>query len=90
MIVKLPEPKSLKDIRSFLGHIGFYKRFFKELSKIARPLTNLLGKDVPFNFDKEYLQALEELKQRLVSAPIILAPYWLDPLKSCVTPPIMP
>jgi len=78
---KLPEPKSLKDIRSFLGHAGFYRRFIKEFSKIARPLTNLLGKDVPFNFDKKCLQAWEELKQRLVLAPIILAPDWTRPFE---------
>ena len=51
VIAKLPEPKCLKDIRSFLGHAGFYRRFIKEFNKIARPLTNLLGKDVPFHFD---------------------------------------
>ena len=62
VIAKLPEPNSLKDIRSFLGHAGFYRRCIKEFSKISRPLTNLLGKDVPFNFDKECLQAWEELK----------------------------
>ena len=37
VIAKLPEPKYLKDIRSFLGHSGFYRRFIKEFSKIARP-----------------------------------------------------
>jgi len=47
VIAKLPEPKCLKDIRSFLGHASFYRRFIKEFSKIARSLTNLLGKDVP-------------------------------------------
>ena len=52
VIAKLPEPKCLKDIRSFLRHAGFYIRFIKEFSKIARPLTNLLGKDVPFHFDE--------------------------------------
>jgi len=62
VITKLPEPKSLKDIRSFLGHAGFYRSFIKEFSKIARPLTNLLEKDMPFNFDKECLQAWEKLK----------------------------
>jgi len=90
VIAKLHEPKSLKDIRLFLGHAGFYRRFIKEFSKISRPLTNQLGKDVPFNFDKECLQDWEELKQRLVSAPIISAPYWTDPSKSCVTPTIIP
>ena len=53
VIVKLPPPKSIKDIRSFLGHAGFYRRFIKDFSKIARPLTNLLAKDVPFNFNDE-------------------------------------
>ena len=80
VITKLPEPKCLKDIRSFLGYASFYRRFIKEFSKIARPLTNLLGKDVPFSFD-ECLQAWEELKQRLVSAPIISVPDWTRPFK---------
>jgi len=63
VIAELPEPKYLKDIRSFLGHAGFYRKFIKEFSKIARPLTNLLGKDVPFYFDNGCLQACEELKK---------------------------
>ena len=41
-IAKLPMPKCMKDIRSFLGHADFYRRFIKDFSKIARPLTNLL------------------------------------------------
>jgi len=55
VIAILPEPKCLKDIRSFLGHAGSYRRFIKEFSKIARTLTNILGKDVPFYFDEECL-----------------------------------
>jgi len=51
VIAKLSKPKYIKDIRSFLRHIEFYKRFIKEFSKIARLLTNLLDKDVPFYFD---------------------------------------
>ena len=47
VIAKLPIPKCVKDIRSFLGHAGFYRRFIKNFSKISRPLTNLLAKDVP-------------------------------------------
>jgi len=50
VITKLPPPKSIKDIRSFLGHVGFYQRFIKDFSKIARLLTNLLAKDVLFDF----------------------------------------
>jgi len=81
VIAKLPEPKCLKDIRSFLGHAGFYRRSIKEFSKITKLLTNFLGKDVPFNFDEECLHAWEELKQRLISAPIISAPDWTRPFE---------
>ena len=48
---KLPMSKCVKDIRSFLGHVGFYRWFIKNFSKIARPLTNLLVKDEPFMLD---------------------------------------
>ena len=65
VIAKLPEPKRLKDIRSFPGHASFYRRFIKEFNKIARSLTNLLGKDLPFYFDDGCLKAWEELKQYL-------------------------
>ena len=51
VIAKLPIPKYVKDIRSFLRHAGFYHRFIKNFSKIARSLTNLLAKDVSFIFD---------------------------------------
>ena len=53
IIAKLPPPNSIKHIRSFLEHVGFYRRFIKDFSKIARPLTNLLAKDVPFDFNDE-------------------------------------
>ena len=46
VIAKLLMPNCVKDIRSFLEHAGFYRRFIKDFSKIARPLTNLLVKDV--------------------------------------------
>jgi len=74
VIAKLPEPKCLKDIKSLLGHAGFYRRFIKEFSKIIRPLMNLLTKDMPFHFDDGCLKAWKKLKQKLVSAPIISAP----------------
>ena len=52
-ISRLPPPSSVRAIRSFLGHAGFYRRFIKDFSKISRPLTKLLEKDAPFIFDKE-------------------------------------
>ena len=48
VIDSLPHPKSVKDIRSFLGHAGFYRRFFKNFSKIAKPLCKLLANDSIF------------------------------------------
>ena len=62
VIAKLPPPKSIKDIRSFLGHAGFYRRLIKNFSKIARPLTNLLAKDMPFDFNDECFKPWEKLK----------------------------
>ena len=51
VIAKLPLPIRIKDILSFLGYAGFYCRFIKDFSKISRPLSNLLVKNVPFTFD---------------------------------------
>ena len=45
LIANLPTPKSVKDVRSFLGHAGFYRRFIKDFSVISKPLSNLLTKD---------------------------------------------
>ena len=90
VIVKLPTPKCVKDIRSFLGHAGFYRRFIKDFSKIARPLTNLLAKDVSFTFDTECMNSWEKLKRELISAPIISAPIGLSRSKSCAMLPILP
>ena len=50
LISNLPTPKCVRDIRSFLGHAGFYRRFIKDFSAIARPLCTLLAKDVPFTW----------------------------------------
>ncbi|GJV92397.1 reverse transcriptase domain-containing protein [Tanacetum coccineum] len=55
VIAKLPHPTSVKGIRSFLGHAGFYRRFIQDFSKIALPMNHLLEKDSPFVFSKEFL-----------------------------------
>ena len=62
-IEKMSCPKDIKSIRSFLGHAGFYRRFIKDFSKISRPLTNLLQKDIPFVFDDDCVEAFETLKR---------------------------
>jgi hypothetical protein len=71
VIEKLPPPMNVKGIRSFLGHVGFYRRFIKDFSHIARPLTNLLAKDVKFTFNYECHRAFQILKKALISALVI-------------------
>ena len=80
-IEKLPPPSSVKGIRSFLGHAGFYKRFIKDFSQIAKPLSNLLVQGIPFEFDSQCLQAFTVLKDKLISAPIVVAPDWSFPFE---------
>ena len=75
-IEKLPPPSSVKGIRSFLGHAGFYRRFIKDFSQIAKPLSNLLVQGIPFEFDSQCLHAFTVLKDNLISAPIVVAPDW--------------
>ncbi|XP_004308221.1 PREDICTED: uncharacterized protein LOC101312974 [Fragaria vesca subsp. vesca] len=81
LVRHLPIPTSVRDVRSFLGHAGFYRRFIKDFSKIARPLSSLLPKDVPFHFDAECKEAFERLKTMLTSAPIMAPPDWSLPFE---------
>nr|GEX37619.1 reverse transcriptase domain-containing protein [Tanacetum cinerariifolium] len=76
VISKLPHPTTVKGIRSFLGHAGFYRRFIKDFSKISRPMTHLLEKNSPFIFLNECIQAFRTLKDKLTEAPIFIAPNW--------------
>ena len=80
-IEKLPPPSSVKGIRSFLGHAGFYRRFIKDFSQIAKPLSNLLVQGIPFEFDSQCLHAFSVLKDKLISAPIVVAPDWYFPFE---------
>ncbi|GJS35465.1 reverse transcriptase domain-containing protein [Tanacetum coccineum] len=76
IILKLSPPTNIKGVRSFLGHASFYRRFIKDFSKIARPLTKLLEKDTPFEFDDECQKAFDLLKEKLACAPMIVSPNW--------------
>ena len=73
-IEKLPPPSLVKGIRSFLGHVGFYRRFIKDFSQIAKPLSSLLALEALFVFYEQCLQAFSVLKDKLVSTPIVEAP----------------
>ena len=81
VIEKLPPPTSVKGVRSFLGHVGFYRRFIKDFLKIAKPLTQFLVKDVPFEFNQECLSAFLKLKEALISAPVMQASNWELPFE---------
>ncbi|XP_024013115.1 uncharacterized protein LOC112087331 [Eutrema salsugineum] len=81
VMVNLEAPNTVKGIRSFLGHAGFYRRFIKDFYKIARSLTRLLCKDVEFQFDGECEEAFKRIKEALISAPIVQAPYWTLPFE---------
>ena len=81
IIVKLPPPTCVRELQAFLGHVGFHRRFIKDFSKIAKSLSNLLGKDVPFVFDEDCLKAFNTLKDFLVTDPIVVPPDWNLPLK---------
>nr|GEV72989.1 reverse transcriptase domain-containing protein [Tanacetum cinerariifolium] len=74
VIAKLHHPTTVKGVRSFLGHAGFYRRFIQDFSKIARPMTHLLEKETPFVFSKECIEAFNTLKKKLTEAPILVVP----------------
>nr|GEU31429.1 reverse transcriptase domain-containing protein [Tanacetum cinerariifolium] len=76
VIAKLPHPTTVKGIRSFLGHVDFYRRFIKYFSKIAQPMNRLLEKDTSFFFSKECVEAFQTLKRKLTEAPILIALDW--------------
>ena len=80
-IEKLPPPSYVKGIRSFLGHNGFYRRFIKDFSQIAKPLSNLLVQGTPFEFDAQCKHTFSVLKDKLVSAPIVVALDWAFPFE---------
>ena len=81
VIQNLPHPKTVKDIRAFLGHASFYRRFIKDFAKIARPLTQLLQNDAIFDFNNDCIRAFDTLKKALISAPIIQSPDWSIPFE---------
>ncbi|CAN6580885.1 unnamed protein product [Malus baccata var. baccata] len=81
LVRHLPSPTSVREVRSFLGHAGFYRRFIKDFSKISNPLCRLLQKDMPFQFDEECESAFKQLKEKLTSALIIVPLDWSLPFE---------
>ena len=81
LISNLPTPMYVRDIRSILGHAGFYRRFIKDFSAITRPLCTLLVKDVPFAWSQACEDTFAKLKTMLVSPPIMQSPNWNLPFE---------
>ena len=81
LISKLPSPKNVKAVRQFLAHAGFYKRFIRDFSKIAKPFYKLLEEDAKFVWAKECQESFEELKSYLTTASIVGAPNWPLPFE---------
>lgn len=74
-----PVPRSVKDLRSFLGLAGYYRRFVKHFGIIAKPLTELLKKGIPFHWIKLEAKSFEALKLALISAPVLALPDFQKP-----------
>eukprot|EP00253_Pinus_taeda_P034577 PITA_34577 len=79
VILTLPIPKTQTEVRSFLGHAGYYRRFIKDFSKIASPLFVLLTKNVEFKWNDDCEKAFDQLKNQLSIAPILRGPDWALP-----------
>ena len=78
MIKEWPIPKNVSELRSFLGLASYYRKFVKDFSAIATPLTALLHKDQAYQWTSLQQQAFDNLKQQLISAPVLSIP---DPTK---------
>ena len=68
------QPKSVFEIRSFLGLARYYRRFIEDFSRLATPMTRSTRKEVKFDWDDQCEEAFQELRRRLTTAPILIVP----------------
>jgi len=71
VISQFPYPSCVREVQSFFGHAGFYRRFIRDFSKVALPLSNLLQKEVEFDFNDKCKEAFDCLKRALTTTNII-------------------
>ncbi len=74
IVQEYPVPTKVSELRSFLGFVGYYRKYIKDYCKIAEPLTNLTRKDVPYVWSNQCAEAFETLKQKLMEPPILAYP----------------
>ncbi|KAK1668195.1 hypothetical protein QYE76_056354 [Lolium multiflorum] len=70
-VLEWEAPKTVKEIRGFLGMAGYYRRFIEGFSKIAGPMTKLLRKNTPFVWSEECEKSFQTLKEKLTTAPVL-------------------
>ncbi len=80
-VAEWPQPREKKEVQSFLGFANFYRRFIEGFSQVARPLFDLTKKDALFRWSPECDVAFEELKKRIVSAPVLVLPNDRQPFR---------
>lgn len=70
-VCNFPVPRTVRQVREFIGLCSYFRKFIEKFSLIAKPLYDLLRKNVSFEFHEKELKVFEELKAKLVSAPIL-------------------
>jgi len=73
-VLNWPVPKTVRDVRKFLGLANYYRRFVKDFAKLARPLNNLTRKDERWKWEEEQQKVFEQLKTVFISQPLLVAP----------------
>jgi hypothetical protein len=76
VIVNLPAPKMVYQLRETLGHTWYYRKFIKGYVQITKPMENLLRKDKKYQWNDECQHDLDTLKDKMVVAPILVFPNW--------------
>ena len=72
VVMSWERPKSVFEIRSFLGLARYFRKFIEDFSRLAAPMTRLTQKEVKFDWEDQCEKAFQELKRRLASAPILI------------------
>lgn len=78
-VKEFPQPRTTRELKGFLGLSGYYRRFIPQYSKIAKPLYDLLKKDVPYEWRNEHEQAFQTLKEKLTTGPVLQYPDFEKP-----------
>lgn len=70
-VLKFPEPRNEKQLHSFLGLCSYFRKFIQDYAMLAQPLTDLLRKDMTFEFNNRHRAVFNTLKEKLASSPVL-------------------